>query len=141
MEIGWGPLGISLPDSRLLRACDHFKIFLDEKVTIILNFSLNKVFVQDELKSLLSTSEDDRKQSRDELKQLRTQWDERSQMIDQLQEKVVKMKNTFDEKEKRLLAEKKVEMDKYSAVDEQLKACENRHKSQLVRFGRCFSNV
>ncbi|XP_065674856.1 leucine-rich repeat and coiled-coil domain-containing protein 1-like isoform X2 [Hydra vulgaris] len=58
-----------------------------------------------ELKEHVLSSEKELTQSKNEARGLREKWKERSEIIDQLETKVLKMKNSFDEKEKLLKEE------------------------------------
>ena len=94
---------------------------------------------KDELKSQLASADEDLKQSKDDLINLRGQWEERSKMIDQFEEKVLKMKETFDEKENKLIKEKNIGLERVTTAEEKLKVYESKYKSALATMKHDFN--
>ncbi|XP_065065205.1 leucine-rich repeat and coiled-coil domain-containing protein 1-like isoform X2 [Rhopilema esculentum] len=86
---------------------------------------------KEELKSQLGISNMDLEKAREDLRILKKQWDERSLMIDQLEQKVVKMKNNFDNKEKNLREERDAALKTANLTREKLKTCDDSFRRQL----------
>lgn len=94
---------------------------------------------KEELKSRLIFVEESLEKSKCEENLLKTKWDERNKLINQFEEKVIKMKNNFDEKENKLINEKNMEIDRANDAEDKVKEYENKYKIELAAMKHDFN--
>eukprot|EP00794_Sanderia_malayensis_P018762 gene18762-20653_t len=86
---------------------------------------------KEELKELLAKSNKNLERSQEELRSMKKQWEERSILIGQLETRVVKMKETYDEKEKKLKDERDSSLKKANSAMEKARICDDAFRRQL----------
>jgi len=86
---------------------------------------------KEKLKLQLGASEKELVKAKDELKDLKMKWEERSQLIGQMEEKVFKMKENFDTKEQKLKEEREKALKAANETREKLKSCDDSFRRQL----------
>ncbi|XP_066929451.1 leucine-rich repeat and coiled-coil domain-containing protein 1-like [Clytia hemisphaerica] len=84
---------------------------------------------KEELKDLLQDTEDQLQAEKKDLRRLKTQWEDRDNLIGKLEEKVIKMKTSFDGKEEKLRKE-------CAELQEQNKIIENSLKEFQEKYER-----
>ncbi|XP_047124156.1 leucine-rich repeat and coiled-coil domain-containing protein 1 isoform X1 [Hydra vulgaris] len=83
-----------------------------------------------ELKEHILSCEKELTQSKNEARGLREKWKERSEIIDQLENKVLKMKNSFDEKEKLIKEENQLLKQNLKVAENKLLQIQNEHEKE-----------